>query len=136
MNSRKTNLLNSRPIIASAIVTPHTSINERFQNQTLRPIIKLQNDLLIAVFRNYVQKYKNVFYELSTDNKMFYIENAIQKDMKFRNALKGMVIGQFTIEEYLIYIQNSSSLNKRMVNLVIERLKDQIQLFEYKTMSN
>lgn len=136
MNSRKTKLLEARPIISSAIVTSHTSIDERFQNQTLRPIIKLQNDLLIAVFRNYVQKYKNVFYELSIDNKMFYIENAIHKDMKFRNALKGMIIGQFTIEEYLIYIQNASPLNKRMVNLVIERLKDQIQLFEYKTVSS
>ena len=131
MNSRKADLLNARPVISSAIVTPYTSNDERFQNQTLRPVIKLQNNLLIAVFKNYVVKYKNVFYELSVANKMCYIENAIHKDMKFRNSLKGMVIGQFTIEEYLIYIQNSSALNKRMMNLVIERLKDQIQLFEY-----
>jgi len=136
MNSRKTKLLDARPIIPSAIVTSHTSIDERFQNQTLRPIIKLQNDLLIVVFKNYIKKYKNVFYELSIDNKMFYIENAIHKDMKFRNALKGMIIGQFTIEEYLIYIQNASPLNKRMVNLVIERLKDQIQLFEFEIISS
>jgi hypothetical protein len=57
-----------------------------------------------------------------------YIENAIHKDMKFRNSLKGMVIGQFTIEEYEIYIKNSSDLNKRMMNLVKERLVDHIQL--------
>jgi hypothetical protein len=106
------------------------SDDERFQNQTLRPIIKLQNNLLVAVFKNYIRKYKNVFYDLSVDLKMHYVENAIQKDMKFRNSLKGMVIGQFTVEEYAIYIQNSSALNKRMMNLVIERLKDQIQLFE------
>ena len=31
---------------------------------------------------------------------MLYIENAIQKDINFRNSLKGMIIGQFTIEEY------------------------------------
>jgi len=102
----------------------------------LRPILKLQNDLLIAVFKNYVLKYKNVFYELSVDNKMDYIENAIQKDMKFRNTLKGMVIGQFTIEEYLIFIQHASALNKRMMNLVIERFKDQIQIFEYEMVAS
>jgi ATP-dependent Clp protease ATP-binding subunit ClpA len=62
---------------------------------------------------------------------MLFIENAIQKDIKFRNSLKGMVIGQFTIEEYDMYIQNSSALNKRMMNLVIDRLKEQVQLFEY-----
>ena len=36
----------------------------------------------------------------------------------------------FTIEEYDTYIQNSSSLNKRMMNLLVERLKSQVQLFE------
>ena len=130
MNSRKTDLLKARPFIESALITSNMSDDERFQNQTLRPIIKLQNNLLVAVFKNYVRKYKNVFYDLSVDLKMHYVENAIQKDMKFRNSLKGMLIGQFTVEEYAIYIQNSSALNKRMMNLVIERLKDQIQLFE------
>ena len=56
--------------------------------------------------------------------------NAIHKDMKFRNSLKGMVIGQFTIEEYELYIINSSALNKRMMNIVKERLLSSIQLFE------
>ena len=59
-----------------------------------------------------------------------YIENAIHKDMKFRNSIKGMIIGQFTVEEYAIYIQNSSDLNKRMMNIVKERFIDHIQVFE------
>ena len=53
----------------------------------------------------------------------------IHKDMKFRNSLKGMVIGQFTVEEYELYILNSSALNKRMMNIVKERLLSSIQLF-------
>lgn len=132
MDSRKYDLTSIRPVIPSASVSLQTSPDERFQNTTLRPILKLQNDLFIAVFRNYIHKYKNTFYDLSVEKKMMYIENAIQKDIKFRNSLKGMIIGQFTLEEYDTYIQNSSALNKRMMNLVIERLKDQVQLFEYK----
>lgn len=130
MNSRKSALLNSRPVISSALVSSNTSDGERFQNETLRPIIKLQNDLFIAVFINYIKKYKSIFYNLSLEKKMEYIENAVQKNIKFRNSLKGMVIGQFTVDEYEIYISNSSSLNKRMMNIIIERLKDQVQLFE------
>ena len=130
MNSRKSALLNYRPIISSAIVSSNTSDGERFQNETLRPIIKFQNDLFIAVFTNYIKKYKSVFYNLSLEKKMDYIENAIQKNIKFRNSLKGMIIGQFTVDEYENYIINSSSLNKRMMSIVIERLKDQVQLFE------
>lgn len=130
MNSRQIDLLNVRPIISSALITDNMSDDERFQNKTLRPIIKLQNDLLLAVFKNYIKKYKNVFYNLSLEKKMIYIENAIQKNIKFRNSLKGMIIGQFTLEEYETYIQNSSALNKRIMSIIMERLKDQVQLFE------
>lgn len=128
MTDRSTNLNQIRPIISSALIYDTMSDDERFQNVTLRPVIKLQNELFIEVFKNYVDKHKNVFYELSLSKQLDYIENAIHKDMKFRNSLKGMVIGQFTIEEYEIYIKNSSALNKRMMNLVKERLVDHIQL--------
>ncbi len=130
MCDRSHSLLQMRPQISSAKVTPFMSFNEQFQNRTLRPILKLQNTLLVAAFQNYIAKHKNRYHELGPENRLGYIENAIQKDIKFRNSLKGMVIGQFTVEEYETYIQNSSALNKRMMNMVIARLKDQVQLFE------
>jgi len=111
-------------------VTSQSSSDEVFQNQVLRPILKMQNDLFIDVFKNYISKYKNDFYSYSVEKKLAYIENSIHKDIKFRNSLKGIVIGLFTISEYNTYIQNSSSLNKRMMNMLIERLKNQVQLFE------
>ncbi|WP_026729832.1 hypothetical protein [Flavobacterium denitrificans] len=111
-------------------VSAQSSADELFQNQTIRPILKLQNDLFIAVFINYVNKNKADFYSYSVEKKLQTIENSIQKDIKFRNSLKGIVIALFTLEEYETYIQNSSSLNKRMMNLLIDRLKNQVQLFE------
>ncbi|MBE8724693.1 glyoxalase [Flavobacterium hungaricum] len=111
-------------------VSTQSSPDEIFQNQTIRPILKLQNDLFLAVFMNYINKNKRDFYSYSTEKKLQAIENSIQKDIKFRNSLKGIVMALFTIDEYDTYIQNSSNLNKRMMNLVIERLKNQVQLFE------
>ena len=107
------------------------SSEERFQNLVLRPVIKVQKGLLIEAQRNYIQKHKNVFYDLSLDKRMSYIENAIHKDMKFRNSLKGMIIGLFTIEEYQLYIKNSSALNKRMMHIVKDVLLNNIQLLEH-----
>lgn len=130
MDPRDITLLQLRPEIPSAKILPGMSAEELFQNNTLRPIAKLQNDLLVAVFRNYARKHKNVFYDLSVEKRLDYIENAIHKDTKFRNSLKGIIIGQFTLEEYENYIQNSSALNKRMMNIVKERLKSNIQLLE------
>ena len=131
METRDSDLLLLRPEIPSAKITPNMSTDECFQNKTLRPVAKLQNGLLLAVFRNYVAKHKNVFYDLTIEKKLDYIENAIHKDMKFRNSLKGIIIGQFTLEEFEIYIKNSSALNKRMMDIVKERLKSNLQLLEY-----
>ncbi len=131
METRDSLLLRMRPEILSAKITPTMSADECFQNKTLRPVVKLQSDLLLAVFRNYVAKHKNVFYDLTIEKRLDYIENAIHKDMKFRNSLKGIIIGQFTLEEFEIYIQNSSALNKRMMDIVKDRLKSNIQLLEY-----
>ena len=107
-----------------------SSAEELFQNKTLRPILKLQNDLFNQVFINYAIKQKGTFFDLNPVKKLSYIENVIQKDIKFRNSMKGIVIGMFTIEEYELYIQNASNINKRMMNMLIERLKSQIQFLE------
>ncbi len=130
METRDSILLGMRPEIPSAHIRPDMTPDECFQNCTLRPIVRLQNDLLLASFRNYVVKHKNVFYDLTLEKRLDYIENAIQKDMKFRNSIKGIIIGQFTLEEFDTYIQNSSALNKRMMDIVKERLKSNIQLLE------
>lgn len=129
MENRDTHVIDLRGEAIGTINTQSSS-EEIFQNKTLRPILKLQNDLFIQVFINYAIKQKNVFFSLTPDKKMAYIENVIQRDIKFRNALKGMVIALFTLDEYADYIQNSSNLNKRMMNMLIERLKSQILLIE------
>ena len=128
MNDRHNDLLRIRPEIKKHQTFDTMSDEERFQNATMRPILKLQHPLLVAAFINYANKHKGVFYELSIEKRMQYIETAVCKDQKFRNSLKGMLIGQFTVVEYQVYIENSSKLNKRMMNLVIARLQDQIQL--------
>ena len=135
MKDRHADILRIRPQIKKYQTFETMSSEERFQNFTLRPVLKLQNPLLLASFVNYATKHKGVFFDIPVDKQMAYIENAIHKDQKFRNALKGLIIGQFTMEEYTTYTQNSSKLNKRMMNLVITRLQDQLQLLVPQTLS-
>lgn len=135
MNSRDIEILKLRPEIPSAVISSSTSEEECFQNKTLRPIAKLQNDLLVEVFKHYIKKHKNVFYDLTIEKRLDYIDNAIHKDMKFRNSLKGIIIGQFTLLEHSTYVQNSSALNKRMMQIVKERLKHNLQLLEFQVAS-
>lgn len=130
MSDRCINIKNIRPNIHNALIHDKMSEGELFQNATLRPIAKLQNPLLIAVFRDYIARRKNVFYDLPLEKQLVYIGNAIQKDLKLGSNLKGIFIGQFTVKEYLLYTQNASALNKRMMAIIKERLVSQIQLFK------
>jgi hypothetical protein len=128
VDHRDDHLVNMRPDLGQARMSDQMSSQEFFQNNTLRPILKLQNDLILALFRHYVEKHKGVFYELSPERKMDYIESAIHKDMKFRNILKGLVLGQFTLEEYRAYSADSSAINKRILSMIKEQLKSQVQV--------
>jgi hypothetical protein len=130
MKGRHNDLLKIRPKIKKIKDLPNMNDDERFQNETIRPILKLQNPLFILVFKNYIQKRKRVFYDLSLDEKMIYIESSIVKDQNFHNSLKGIIIGHFTVAEYRQYILHFSSLNKRMMNMLIKRLQNQIEVFD------
>ena len=84
MNDRHIDLLKIRPKIKKVKDFPNMSDDERFQNETIRPILKLQNPLFILVFKNYIEKRKRVFYDLSLDEKVIYIESSIVKDQNFQ----------------------------------------------------
>ena len=133
MNLRDSLLNKIRPKIETRFLKiKNSSFEESFQNLVLRPIIKVQTSILIEVFKKYANDHKDVFYKLRSEKKTTYIENAIKKDQKFRNLLKGIIIGMFTVEEYNLYKSSSSSLNKRMMSLVYKRLTENLQLFEYR----
>ena len=128
MSSRESFLKSLRPDVLTKTIKSEMSSEEYFQNTVLRPIIKFQNDLLIAVFLQFCRKYKNVFFDLSTEKKILYIESAITKDSKLRTSFRDMIIGLFSVEEYSEYLVNASALNKRMTGIVKERLISHVQV--------
>jgi len=130
MIDRDERLLRQRPDLPASKIKDNMSSEEYFQNAVLRPILKFQNDILIEVFKTYISKRKNVYYTLNQNQKLNYVTHSIQKDIKFRNQLKGMIVGLFSLEEYELYTENSSALNKRMMNLMIQRIQNQLQLLE------
>lgn len=103
-----------------------TTETETFQNQTMRPILKLQNDLYLSMFINYALRQKADFSSLSVSKKQMFIEQSIQKDAVLKNTFIGMTIGMFTLEELKLYQSESKIFNKRIITMLIERLKSQI----------
>ena len=126
--NRDTQLKSIRPAIPSIVDVNASSLAESFQNQCLRPVLKLQNSLLIRIYRQYIDKRKGVFYTLPENKQKIYLRDSLQRDLKFRNFLIGIVCGHFTLEEWEIYQSAETELRKRLLTLLVQRLESQIDL--------
>jgi hypothetical protein len=122
-----TSKLDLRPIIETKELENSTR-EERFQTQTLRPVLKLQNELLLRIFKNHIIESKNSFYSLNPEKKALFIENSLQKNLALKNKVLGLTLGMFTIEELEEYSSQTSLYNKRINTLIVERIRSQIQL--------
>jgi len=101
------------------------SDEEQFQNQVLRPILKFQNEIFIKLFLSNCNTYNINFTEFNSEEKYEYINNIFEKDFKIRALFIGTVIALFTIEEYEKYLVNQKHYNKRIIQMLTERLKNQ-----------
>ena len=99
---------------------------EAFQNKVLRPILKSQNELLIALFRHWVSKHKTDFDRFSREDQFRYVQHTIRKDLNFRSLLLGTIIGKLTSEQYNAYSLLEEELNRRTINMLIQRLQSQL----------
>ena len=112
-----------RPILENLVNSKTTAI-EKFQNEVIRPIIKQQHSFLIAVFQHYLFKRKIDFSNISEEKKTATINTSLKNDVNFKNLLIGSVIGHFSIDELVVYNQNTSEFNRRITQILNQRFID------------
>ena len=118
-----------RPILPD-LVNSGTSELEKFQNEVMRPIIKMQHNLLIESFKNYLQKRKIDFQTLSEQKKRSRVSSIFKTDNNYKNITLGLIIGHFSLEEFTFCIANSTEINKRILQIISQRIKDSIAEIE------
>ena len=116
--------LKMRPELPAQILDGVTTPAEDFQNKVLRPIIKMQSDLLLAHLTNKLQTSKIDLTKLSTDKKKATLTGVFTNDQAFKREIMGMVIGHFTLEEYKMYLEISKEINRRISQIVLNRSID------------
>jgi hypothetical protein len=114
-----------RPIL-SELVNAGTSDIEKFQNEAIRPIIKMQHNLLIILFQNYLKHRKINFNNLKKEKQKERINIILTKDTNFKNILLGIVIGHFSKNELMFYTKNTSELKRRIIQIVNQRSQDSL----------
>ena len=96
---------------------------EQFQNEVLRPILKFQNDVFVAYFRTHLG---DTILPTRCATLEEFIKARLQKDLALRNTCIGMTIGLLTTEELPFYFEHKTELNKRIINMLCQRLADQL----------
>ncbi len=97
---------------------------ENFQNTTVRPILKLQHELILQFFVFFCNKQKvNI---LNTEKSKFnsVVNTIIKNNNTLKNQFLGLIIGQFTVNEFSFYKENDSEINKRILTMIGQRIKD------------
>lgn len=118
--------LDLRETLDLPIIEASTAI-ENFQNQTLRPILKLQNDIYLTLFHAYAVRQKTDLSALGKDKKRIFIEQSLQKDVALKNTFIGITIGMFTPEELESYSLESKEFNRRIITMLMERIKSHLK---------
>lgn len=113
-----------RPLVA----TEPTAVSpaEQFQNQTIRPILKLLDGSIQKLWQHHWPKRKTPFERLTKPDKLAYIERAVREDTRLRLTLVGMVLGQFTPDEWPTFVADEAEITRRMVSMLTQRLQSQV----------
>lgn len=112
-----------RPVLKN-LINSNTSNIERFQNQVIRPIIKMQNNFLVVFFEDYLKNRKIEFYIIKYEDQENKINTILTKDINFKNILLGSIVGHFDENEIKVYLKSTSELNKRIIQMIKQRLLD------------
>jgi hypothetical protein len=119
---RDQQLLGLRPVLD--LNSSNALADEQFANLTLRPVLKLQHKLLMALFQHYLEEKSIPFSSMNAFKQRIMIENAVKKDLPLRHTLMGCIIGHFTEEEYSRFLSSRMAFQKRLTGLLIQRLTD------------
>lgn len=96
---------------------------EQFQNETLRPILKLQHNLLVDLFL----MQPNVDAVLSYKSKRTVFLERIRiftQQPILKGMLLGVVMGCFTQEELQTYREHTKEYNRRIQDMLMQRFAD------------
>lgn len=111
-----------RPTIPSIVIQEKISEEEKFQNNILRPILKLQHNLILSYFEHYLKQNKVNFNEPNSTQKKVITHRIFKTDTRFKIEMRGLIIGLLTFDEFEEYLKLSPNLNKRINNMIEQRV--------------
>ena len=93
------------------------------QNEVLRPILKLQDELTRYILESssYYKRNMHPSKSLPEEDYRLLIKDLLSNDKILRNQIIGMITGMMTLAELTLYSNTKSAMNKRLIQMQIER---------------
>lgn len=99
---------------------------ELFQSNTLRPVLKFQNQSILRYFKFFIDSFHPKFEHYSSEVKNKTIRNLIKQNTSVKSKLAHLIIAMFTSKELDFYLLNKKEIDKRLNELLIERINSQL----------
>ena len=115
-----------RPKLPDSLTEGELKEEELFQNMVLRPVIKMQHDVLILRVKSYFVSKSVMFNVMDKNKRALAIEQAFTNDNSFKKEIQGMILGQLNTSEYQLYLNYERTMNKRIIQIVRNRMLDSI----------
>ncbi|MDO7886076.1 hypothetical protein [Hymenobacter cheonanensis] len=116
-------LLALRPAIAgqpAAIPTPGTVAD--FQQQVLRPVLKLQHAVLLATVADFARDYRLPLATAAPTEATRLLTELLARNARLRATLAGLAVGLLTAPELAFYRQHRPELTRRLLGLAEQRV--------------
>ena len=99
---------------------------ELFQNEVLRPILKMQNDIILKTFHNHIEKSSIKWTELNQIKKIKCINDQLSKNFQIKHLIIGLIVGHLNEIEINQYLRNTKEYNKRIIQMAKQRIQSTI----------
>jgi len=98
---------------------------EHFLHATLRPVLKLQNDLLLRLTAASVAARIPGFPSFDPADQERRLRQMLAQDRRLKHVLYGVVLGALTAEEVQFFLDHESEVRRRLGALIAERVASQ-----------
>ena len=119
-------LLALRPVVGAELpAEPEPTVGD-FLHRTLRPVLKLQNELLLLTVADFVREHHLPFAPADDTRRRQLVAELLTRNVKLRYTVVGLVTGLFTSAETAFYRRERTTLNRRLLELATRRVQDQV----------
>ena len=132
MTDRDRALLALRPAVDPSVTSgqaadPDAAVSdaEAFLHRTLRPVLKLQNSVLLALVAADVRKRVPGFDRFAPDDRRARLAQTLRQDSRLKRTLVGVVYGALTSSELAFALAHEAEVRRRVVALLTERVLSQ-----------